>query len=94
MRRACSRPRPANPPENRHRFDARFDVVLWFAQTAITSGSMRARRGAVHGSPLRSDRAMCARLARVGVASWMAVAVGVRETLTALLSERLTLAIT
>jgi hypothetical protein len=88
MRRACSRPRPANPPENRHRFDARFDVVLWFAQTAITSGSMRARRGAVQGSPLRSDRALC-----VSVSRPAAVAVGERETLTAPLSERVTLAI-
>jgi hypothetical protein len=35
--------------------------------TAITSRSMRARRGAVQGSPLRSDRALRARLARVGV---------------------------
>ena len=34
-------------------------------QTAITSGIVRARHGAVQGSPLRSDRAHCARLARV-----------------------------
>ena len=63
-------------------------------QTAITSGSMRARRGAVQGSPLRSDRALRARLARVSVAFWTAVIVDERETLTAPLSERLTLAIT
>jgi hypothetical protein len=55
---------------------------------------MRARRVAVQGSALRSDRALCARLARVGVASWTAVIVGERETLTAPLSERVTLAIT
>ena len=34
-------------------------------QTAITSGIVRARHDAVQGSPLRSDRAHCARLARV-----------------------------
>jgi hypothetical protein len=65
-----------------------------FTQPAITSGSIRARRGAVQGSPLRSDRALCARLARASVASWMVVAVSERETLTAPLSERVTLAIT
>jgi hypothetical protein len=84
---------PANPPENRHRFDVRFDAGSGFTWTAITSGSVRARRGAVQGSPLRSDRALCARLARVGVASWRAVAVSERETLTAPLSERVALAI-
>jgi hypothetical protein len=49
---------------------------------------MRARRDVVQGSPLRSDRALRARLARASVASWMAVAVSERETLTAPLSER------
>jgi hypothetical protein len=48
----------------------------------------------VQGSALRSDRALWARLARVSVASWTAVIVDERETLTAPLSERLTLAIT
>lgn len=51
--------------------------------TAIMSRSMRARRVAVQGSPLRSDRAPCTRLARVRFASWMIVAFGERETLTA-----------
>jgi hypothetical protein len=37
----------------------------------------------VQGSPLRSDRALCARLARVRFASWMIVIFGERETLTA-----------
>jgi hypothetical protein len=55
---------------------------------------MRARRVAVQGSPLRSDRALCARLTRASVASWMVVAVSERETLTSPLSERVTLAIT
>ena len=64
-----------------------------FTQTAITSGSMRARRSAVQGSPLRSDRVLRTRLAR-DVASWMVVDVSERETLTAPLSERVTLAIT
>lgn len=67
MRRVCSRPRPANSPEKPASVRARFDVVPGFTQTAITSGSMRARRSAVQGSPLRSDRALCARLARVRV---------------------------
>jgi hypothetical protein len=34
-------------------------------QTSITSGIVRARHDAVQGSPLRFDRAHCARLARV-----------------------------
>jgi hypothetical protein len=55
---------------------------------------MRAPRGAVQGSPLRSDRALCARLARVAVASWIPVVVSERETLTAPLSEHEALAFT
>ena len=50
--------------------------------TAITSGSMRARRVAVQGSPLRSDRALRARLARVSLVL-DDCGVRVRETLTA-----------
>jgi hypothetical protein len=67
MRRACSRPRPANSPEEPASFEHVSMSRPGFTQTAITSGSLRARRGVVQGSPLRSDRALCARLARVGV---------------------------
>lgn len=51
--------------------------------TAITSGSMRTRRVAVQGSPLRSNRVLRTRLARVRVGSWTTVVSSERETLTA-----------
>lgn len=44
---------------------------------------MRARRVAVQGSPLRSDRVLRTRLARVRVGSWTIVVFRERETLTA-----------
>jgi hypothetical protein len=92
MRRAFSHPRPANPPDKRTSVRARFDDVLGFTQTAITS-----RACALGAAPCKVLRyaptARCARLARVGVASSMTVAVSERETLMAPLSERVTLAI-
>jgi hypothetical protein len=70
-----------------------FDVVPWVHADGhhVRKHARSARRR--QGSPLCSDRALCARLARVGVASWTPVIVGERETLTAPLSERVTLAI-
>jgi hypothetical protein len=56
-RRACSHPRPANPPAKPASFEHVSMSCPGCTQTAITSGSMRARRGAVQGSALRSDRA-------------------------------------
>lgn len=82
MRRASSRPRPADLPETALTVSVSQDVIRVDGTTAITSRSMRALRGAVQGSPLRSDRALCARLARVRVGSWTTV-FGERETLTA-----------
>lgn len=91
MRRASSRPRPADlPGTGRHGFGLAACGPRG-RRTAITLGSMRARRVAVQGSPLRSDRVLRTRLARVGVASYTAVIVGERETLTAPLSELMTL---
>jgi hypothetical protein len=93
MRRASSRPRPADlPGTGRHGFGLAACRPRG-RRTAITSGSMRARRDVVQGSPLRSDRVLRTRLARVQVGSWTTVVFGERETLTAPLSERVTLAI-
>jgi hypothetical protein len=92
MRRA-SRTRPADLAAPTGPVSVSQHVILANGLTAITSGRMRARRVAVQGSALRSDRALCARLARVGVASGTPVIVGERETLTAPLSERVTLAV-
>jgi len=57
MRRASSRPRPADPPETALTGSVSQNVIRADGSTAITSGRMRARRVAVQGSPLRSDRA-------------------------------------
>lgn len=87
-RRACSRPRPANPPEKPVSVRARFDVVPWVHAEGhhVREHARSARRPARFSA--RSDRTLCARLARAGVGSWMAVTVSERETLTAPLSER------
>ena len=61
------RPRPADLPEPAGAVSVWQDVINADGLTAITSGSMRTRRVAVQGSALRSDRALCARLARVRV---------------------------
>lgn len=63
MRRASSRTRPADFTGPSGPVSVSQHVILANGLTAITSGSMRARRGAVQGSALRSDRALCARLA-------------------------------
>ena len=94
MRRARNHSRPADLPEPADTVSVSQDAISANGPTAITSGKMRARSVAVQGSPLRCDRALCARLARVIVTSWTAGIVGERETLTAPLSERVTLAIT
>lgn len=83
MRRASSRPRPADLPEPAGAVSVWQDVISADGLTAITSGSMRTRRVAVQGSALRSDRALCARLAPCQSASWTIVVFGERETLTA-----------
>ena len=67
MRRASSHPRTADLPKPSGTVSVSQHVISANGPTAITSGRMRARRVAVQGSPLRSDRALCARLARVRV---------------------------
>jgi hypothetical protein len=93
FRRARSFRRPADLPDSASTMSRSQHVIRVGDPPAITSGSMRARRVAVEGSPLRSDRAPFARLARVRVGSWTIVVFSERETLTAPLPERGTLAL-
>jgi hypothetical protein len=92
MRRASNHPRPADLPQPAGTVSVSQHVISANGPTAITSG-----RIALGASPCKVLRgaptARYARLARVGVASWTAVSAGERETLTAPLSERATLAI-
>jgi hypothetical protein len=87
MRRACSRPRPANPPEKPASVRARFDVVPWVDADGhhVREHARSARRRARFSATLRPR---AARGSRVSCPSWRAVAFGERETLTAPLSER------
>jgi hypothetical protein len=62
-------------------------------QPAITSGIVRARHGAVQGSPLRSDRTLRVRLARVNTVRKRNRFLEARD-LDATASERRNLAVT
>jgi hypothetical protein len=63
--RASGSIHPDSVRDNMVRREVNLHRILRGIEPAITSGIVRARHGAVQGSALRSDRARCARLARV-----------------------------